>query len=412
MMRERGHESSGERGLKSLLLSILAVVGWSALCVASVLVILVALWITSALARAQPPDGDVSALWVSVRSWGLAALLVVGAPLALALWKHGGERRRVASTLAWAPLVWNFAALALAGQLIPDLVGTALRQHSAWFIIDQVGDSHTWTRYLSALGHNTADLIDPHEGPEEPATLTADEGDSAPADAITVPFSADGNAILMDVELEGPEGSAVFPYLFDTGASFTTISSSAAATLGIDVPDDAPTLHFNTASGPRESKMVYLPALRLGDVELEGLLVSVCDGCTNDRSEGLLGLNVIREFLVQMDYQSARMRLLPRIDEHPNRAYDIGPALGLEVEGRPEIWLGRVRWVVLVENLSTVPIEGVIPEINFSDGLSLSGEVIERIEPGEVGRSLVEGKTKAREGGELGFTLTISEAYW
>jgi hypothetical protein len=158
--------------------------------------------------------------------------------------------------------------------------------------------------------------------------------------------------------------------------------------------------------------MVYLPALRLGDVELQGLLVSVCDGCTNDRSEGLLGLNVIREFLVQMDYQSARMRLLPRIDDHPNRAYDIGPALGLEVEGRPEIWLGRVRWVVLVENLSTVPIEGVIPEINFSDGLRLRGQVIERIEPGAVGRSLVEGKTKAREGGELGFTLTISEAYW
>jgi len=411
MMRERGHESSGGRGVKSLLLSIVAVVGWSALCVASVVVILVALWITSALARAQPPNGDAGALWLSVRSWGLAAMLVVGAPLALAFWKHGGDRRRVASTLAWAPLVWNFAALALAGQLIPDLVGTGLRQHGAWFIIDRVGDSHTWTRYLSALGHNTADLIDPLEG-AAPATLSAEEGDSAPADTITVPFSADGNAILMDVELEGPDGSSVFSYLFDTGASFTTISSAAAATLGIDVPDDAPTLHFNTASGPRESKMVYLPALRLGDVELKGLLVSVCDGCTNDRSEGLLGLNVIREFLVQMDYQSARMRLLPRIDEHPNRAYDIGPALGLEVEGRPEIWLGRVRWVVLVENLSTVPIEGVIPEINFSDGLRLRGQAIERIEPGAVGRSLVEGKTKAREGGELGFTLTISEAYW
>ena len=83
-----------------------------------------------------------------------------------------------------------------------------------------------------------------------------------------------------------------------------------------------------------------------------------------------------------------------------------------EIEGRPEIWLGRVRWVVLVENRSTVPIEGVVPEINFSDGLRLRGAPIERIEPGAVGRSLVEGKTKAREGGELGFTLTISEAYW
>ncbi|HFE45135.1 MAG TPA: hypothetical protein ENJ18_06515, partial [Nannocystis exedens] len=214
------------------------------------------------------------------------------------------------------------------------------------------------------------------------------------------------------VELEGPGGSESFSYLFDTGASFTTISSKAAATLGITVPEDAPTLHFNTASGPRESKMVYLPALHLDEFTIEGLLVSVCDGCTNDRSEGLLGLNVIREFLVVMDYHSAKMQLIPRIKERTNRAYDIGPAVNLEVEGRPEIWLGRVRWVVLVENRSTVPIEQVVPVINFSDGLSLRGQLIDRIEAGEVGRSLVEGKTQARKSGELGFTLTLAEARW
>jgi len=377
-----------------------------------VLAILIALWITSALARAQAPE-NASALWLSWRSWGLAALLVIGAPLALTIWKHGGDRRRIANSLAWTPLIWNLAALSLAGELIPDLVGRALRQHSAWFIIDRVGDSHTWTRYLSALGHNTADLIDPIQDTKPIATLSPNIlGGIGHADAITVPFSADGNAILMDVELEGPDGRKSFPYLFDTGASFTTISSEAAQTLGILVPEDAPTLHFNTASGPRESKMVYLPALRLGGVTIEGLLVSVCDGCTNDRSEGLLGLNVIREFLVQMDYHSARMQLIPRIKERANRAYDIGPAVNLEVEGRPEIWLGRVRWVVLIENRSTVPIEQVVPVINFSDGLSLHGQPIERIEAGAIGRSLVEGKTKARESGELGFTLTLAEARW
>jgi hypothetical protein len=416
-MQARGSPRAGEhapahrmRGMKSLIASIATVFGWFALSVASVVVILVALWITSALARAQAP-GDLSAPWLTARTWGIAALMTLGAPLALTLWKHGGDRRRVASTLGWLPLVWNLCALGLSAELIPDLVGTSLRQHSAWFIIDRVGDSHTWTRYLSALGHNPADLVDPL-GDEEPPRRAVTTGGNDLEDAITVPFSADGNAILMDVELEGPGGSATYPYLFDTGASFTTISSAAAERLGIDVPDDAPTLQFNTASGPRESRMVYLPALRLGDVALSGLLVSVCDGCTNDRSDGLLGLNVIREFLVQMDYQSARMRLIPRIAERPNRAYDIGPAVDLEIEGRPEIWLGRVRWVVLVENRSTVPLEGVVPEINFSDGLRLRGAAIERIEPGAVGRSLVEGKTKAREGGELGFTLTISEAYW
>lgn len=410
-MRERGRTTGGGRDQKSLIASIVSMIGWSALCVASVLAILIALWITSALARTQAPEA-ASVLWLSLRSWGLAALLVIGAPLALTIWKHGGARRRIANSLAWTPLVWNLAALSLASELIPDLVGQALRQHSAWFIIDRVGNSHTWTRYLSALGHNTADLIDPIQDVEPTPTRSPPEGEIDRSDAITVPFSADGNAILMDVELEGPDGRKSFRYLFDTGASFTTISSEAAATLGIIVPEDTPTLHFNTASGPRESQMVYLPALRLGGVTIEGLLVSVCDGCTNDRSEGLLGLNVIREFLVQMDYHSAKMQLIPRIKERANRAYDIGPAVNLEVEGRPEIWLGRVRWVVLIENRSTVPIKQVVPAISFSDGLSLHGQLVERIEPGEVGRSLVEGKTKARESGELGFTLTLAEARW
>lgn len=433
--------------MKSLLATALSVLGWFGVSLASVVVILVALWITSALARAaqiQRGDDPGGAL-----IWALALALCFGVPFALALWKHGADRRRIAATLAWLPLVWNCLALAAASQLIPDLVGGALRQHGAWFVLDRVGDSHTWTRYLSALGHNTADLVDPEAStasdavtaeranpearPSEradprarplargdaearPPERAPDLADAASEDAhvaeITVPFAADGNAILMDIALEGPAGQLTLPYLFDTGASFTTLSSETARRLGIDVPDDAPTLHFNTASGPRESRMVYLPALRLGAVTLRGLLVSVCDGCTNDRSEGLLGLNVIREFFVHMDYQAARMDLIPRTQANPNRAYDINPAVRLEVEGRPEIWLGRVRWVIEVHNRATVPIRDVVPEVHFSDGLELRGAKIEVIEPGAVGRSLVEGKTRTREGGELGFTLSLAEATW
>ena len=187
------------------------------------------------------------------------------------------------------------------------------------------------------------------------------------------------------------------------------------------IPDDAPTLQFNTASGPRESRMVYLPGLRLGDTVLEGLLVSVCDGCANERTKGLLGLNVMREFFVQMDYQAERMHLIPRQhDGKTNRAYDIGPTVKADVEGNPAIWLGRIRWVLLVKNRGSTAIERVVPEVQFSDGQKIRGAVIERIEPGKSGRSLVEGKTDGRDPArksaddknELGFTLTVAEAYW
>jgi hypothetical protein len=123
--------------------------------------------------------------------------------------------------------------------------------------------------------------------------------------------------------------------------------------------------------------MVYLPTLRLGDTELsEGLLVSVCDGCANERTKGLLGLNVMREFFVQMDYQAERMHLIPRQHEgRPNRAYDIGPTVKADVEGNPAIWLGRIRWILLVKNRGTTAIERVIPEVQFSDGQKIRGAV-------------------------------------
>ena len=396
----------------------LTTVLWVALVFISVLVVPFALWCNFALARVTQLDPHANTTWLLL----LSVLVTLGLPLALALWKHAGSPGRVWATLAWLPLLWNGGGLLLATQFAPEVLVDALRTQDSWAAL-RFGDSHKLTRVLGAIGHSLADQIDPPDDtpavpPPPPAPVRA-----AVATEIAIPFSAAGNAILMSVELRGPAGRAELPYLFDTGASFTTVNTKTAALLGLDVPEDAPTLQFNTASGPRESRMVYLPGLRLGDTVLECLLVSVCDGCVNERTSGLLGLNVMREFFVQMDYQAERMHLIPRQHEgRPNRAYDIGPTVKLEVEGTPEIWLGRIRWILLCENRGTVAVEGVIPEVQFSNGQRMRGAPIPRIEPGGFGRSLVEGKTQARgdrstktaagEKDELGFTLTIAEAYW
>lgn len=387
---------------------------WVALVFTSVLVVPFALWCNFALARVTQLDPHTNTSWL----WLLSGVVTLGLPFALAAWKHGGDTRRLWATMAWLPLAWNTGWLLLATQFAPESLVTALRTQDSWAAL-RLGDSHKLTRILSAIGHGIADQVDP------PEDVPAVEPPLAPvrpvvATEIAIPFSAAGNAILMNVELRGPAGRVALPYLFDTGASFTTVNTKTAEKLGLDVPASAPTLQFNTASGPRESRMVYLPALRLGDTVLEGLLVSVCDGCVNERTEGLLGLNVMREFFVQMDYQAERMHLIPRQHEgRPNRAYDIGPTVKLDVEGTPEIWLGRIRWILLVENRGTVAIEGVVPEVQFSNGQRMRGAPIARIEPGAHGRSLVEGKTQARgdkgsrpASDELGFTLTVAEAYW
>lgn len=397
----------------------LSSLGAFALVLASMFVVPFALWCNFALARTAQLGDHVSAPWL----WLLSATLTLGLPLALAAWKYGADARRLSAAMMWLPLLWNLGAILLATQVIPALLVDSLRAQGD-LAARRFGDSHKIARILSAVGHDLADRLAPPAPPPPRATARPTDlaagvspavraNPSPSTDAIAVPFSAAGNAILMNVELEGPAGRLALPYLFDTGASFTTVHTDTAARLGLQVPDDAPTLQFNTASGPRESRMVYLPSLRLGGVELRGLLVSVCDGCANDRSQGLLGLNVMREFLVEMDYQAERMKLLPRPHEgRPNRAYDIYPAVSIEVEGSPEIWLGRIRWILLVTNRSTVAIEHVVPEVHFSDGQRMTGATITRIEPGAVGRSVVEGKTQAEDHQKLGFTLALAEAYW
>ena len=400
-------EATPAVGVQSTIRSVTVGLGWVMLSLVSLIVSVVALITVFSLAHSANEGTHPAWLWL------LAVALSFGVPFVIAAWKHHAEPKQIKSVMAWLPSVWNATAIMVAILLVPDLVGTALRS-CEWVVQGRFGDAHAATRALSAFGHEAADVIDPGGG-EFPAPIIENTRVALDGD-IVIPFTEQGAAIFLSIQLEGEDGQTkALDYLFDTGASYTTITSQTAAELGIEIPEDAPSLEFNTASGLRESRMVHLPALRLGDVRIPGLLVSVCDSCATERTGGLLGLNVMREFLVQMDYQGKRMRLLPRIHEgRPNRAYDIGPLLDLEVEGRPEIWLGRVRWVVTMTNHGSVPIEDAMPRVDFKNGRQLHGERVERIEPGETGRSLLVGEVveDGEDTSSIEFTLMLVEAYW
>lgn len=377
----------------------------------------IAMWIAISMAQAAATGHSgftASAVWI----WFVALVITLGVPFAIAVWKHQGDARRISLSMAWLPMLWNVGGVLVAMQMMPDIIASSLRGHGAWIAQDRLGDSHSATRVMSALGHRVADFTSPNDpkGLEARGLLSpTEQGEVESSKALLVPMAEGGTAILMDATLKGPKSELTLRYLFDTGASYTTISSKTATRLGISVPEDAPTLTFNTASGPRESRMVHLPALQLGQVEISGLLVSVCDACVNERSEGLLGLNVMREFFVQMDHKNQRMQLLPRVAEHsPNRAYDVEPVVELKVEGAAEVWLGRVRWVVLVRNRGTVPLQNVVPVVKFTEGPTLRGAAISEIAPGKVGRSLVEGKASLDGNADTKghYTLGLVEAHW
>jgi hypothetical protein len=269
-------------------------------------------------------------------------------------------------------------------------------------------------RSVAAPAHSVADpphsVTDPPRGVIDPKHIVIE-----PERGIVVDFDPDEPGIYLSVELEGLGGRRKqLAYLFDSGASFLTITNANARELGIEIPADAPRIEFHTAAGMRSSPMIQLPALTVGEVRIAGLAVSICDPCATSRGAGLLGLNVIREFVIQTDYQTSQMRLLPRVYEsRANRAYDITPMLELAIDGQAQIRDGDIEWAISLRNNSPVPVEAVIPRVNFKNGKQLRGQAVGRIEPGQTGRSAVTGKVLAEgeEGGALSYTLSLAEAY-
>jgi clan AA aspartic protease (TIGR02281 family) len=368
-----------------------------------------ALALVALLRTPAPPESSM--LPAHAWHWVAALSLAFGLPALLAFWKHPREFSKLSSTMTWLPGLCAGVWFVLAVVFTPSWASRGLL-HTDGLVAAALGDSHPATRLVAASAHEAAAQIDP-KSIQEPPFATVQEVGRDPSRAHVIDLVGDGAGIFVDVVLTGPKGESKHRYLFDTGASYTTITSEMARELGIEVPSDAPSIEFSTAAGARSSKMVYLPKLQIGKESLNGLLVSICDSCATERYPGLLGINALREFYIEMDYQSARMELVPRIYDGPaNRAYDILPMTTLSIEGRPELWMRHVRWVTLVTNRAKVPIRNVIPKVEFNNGTVLYGDPIAEIAPGASAKSLVRGRAATKSSAHVEFTLRLAQAQW
>jgi len=103
-------------------------------------------------------------------------------------------------------------------------------------------------------------------------------------------------------------GYSPCPMVFDTGAYMTSIDTSIAKRLGIKLSDGEDTTVAGVGSGSIPAKRIILPGLRLGDnFELEPVLVNVFDFPEEVVTPALLGLNIIREFKITIDFTDKRL---------------------------------------------------------------------------------------------------------
>ncbi len=302
-------------------------IAWTALriVVVAAAVLLVAHWLAGVWANG----------WFQL---GAAALLCLGLPLLFQFLIHrkvrniGGKARFRWLTLA---MVINAPALVWVGARSPATFGDALADEglgSLKWIARTVGGSQP--------GNGVAEETDETGTADEAAgpTTPTDPGDGETADAVpvgTTPTAgATGTALPLGtpIPFENTSGQVVIqarigdaepmPFVLDTGATYSTLSSAALASLGIEIPADAPDRTMRTAGGEAEGPMVLLDRVTVGDQNREGVAFWVCEPCATETAVGLLGLNLWQGFLLTIDPSEQNVWLQPK--EGPtNRLYDV-----------------------------------------------------------------------------------------
>ena len=119
-------------------------------------------------------------------------------------------------------------------------------------------------------------------------------------------------------------------FLLDTGASFLSLSSRVAHRLNVYPSRNAPKLSLHTANGVIHARVGLLPYLKLGSYRLTNVAFVLCNACGEPQQGvvGLLGLNVLRRFLVTIDQGSGYIRLRPPNPKRfQNQAADLRPFL-------------------------------------------------------------------------------------
>jgi clan AA aspartic protease (TIGR02281 family) len=147
---------------------------------------------------------------------------------------------------------------------------------------------------------HTASRIQARETPRPP------EPPKPPSPSkTTVPILKYGNIVVVDVTLNQQASAKL---VVDTGATFTMISNAVAQQLGIAI-DPARTVPFNTANGVIQAPLTDLSSITVGGMEVKNLTAAVHDTLPNSPVAGLLGLNFLSHFKMDIDTQKGLLHL-------------------------------------------------------------------------------------------------------
>lgn len=125
-------------------------------------------------------------------------------------------------------------------------------------------------------------------------------------DKASVPLQKKGAVVIVPATLnERAEGN----FVVDTGASYTMISHATAKELSIDLSQKFPTMPFQTANGVVHAPLVKLDSIDVGGLQVRDLTAAVHDVFPDSSISGLLGLNFLSNFRLDIDTKGSVLHL-------------------------------------------------------------------------------------------------------
>jgi clan AA aspartic protease (TIGR02281 family) len=122
----------------------------------------------------------------------------------------------------------------------------------------------------------------------------------------SIPFEKRGQVVVVEVMLNN---SVPARLVVDTGATYTMISAATAKELSID-PQRAPrTMPFQTANGVIQAPLTNLESVMVGGMEIKNLTAAIHDAVPSAQVAGLLGLNFLSNFRLDIDTEKGILHL-------------------------------------------------------------------------------------------------------
>jgi clan AA aspartic protease (TIGR02281 family) len=133
------------------------------------------------------------------------------------------------------------------------------------------------------------------------------EEPAKPLDKASVPLQKKGQVAVVRATLNS---KATASFVVDTGASYTMISRAMAKELEIDLEEkNLPTIPFQTVNGVISAPVVTLDSIDVGGVEIKNLPAAIYDAFPDSTVSGLLGLNFLSHFRMDIDSKNSLLHL-------------------------------------------------------------------------------------------------------